>query len=979
MKTIYMDVTTLLRFPAMTGIQRVVSEVAIRMIANQESWGCKVVLLHHDRDFHFSVCDKSKFLAYFSMSEGSKMDCVTRSGITIDQLEPSAFWIDLDGVWVNMLPRHLLYPQLAKRNIQIGVYVYDIIAISDPTYTSTENYIRFPPYMGAVYDYANYIFTETQYTLDQIRSLAEELGCTRSIQYRIAEPGGNFRSGEIIMDKVDEMAQRIVKNGKFLLTVSTLEVRKNHKALLDAFDAGLCEMGYQMVFVGKVGWKIDELIQRIKFHPENEKKLFHLQGIDDNTLRYLYKNAAFVLFPSYIEGYGLATVEALQYGVPPILSDVPVMREVGGEYCDYFDPDTPSELVEIIQKYEAEPELYAAKRESLKTYVPPSWDDCAAVIAKGIMEFRQTPKQQHKIEQMVYLSAREDAMLHTLEYVDHLMPFIKKILLLCPDGMAERIMQQYSGRLAITCITDSDLLNGNPLPEDHTHRNFFLRCLAMRRTEVDAEFIMSDDDYRPLGKVDQEFFIREGRYQAFYFYDLDYWPDNIRVATSYDLSMMRTNRFLKENAFPNLQYASHMPQVICKKWYLDMLEEFPGLEETGCCEWSTYFNYSIKNHPEYFDVRPYAVVAWPEMISSWQPMVTPSEYAFENFYDFLYEEGRMFVGMSTTYQPSGCLEGAKKVIINEKMMAKAETVKHHWRVFENWCNTTWKQFPSFVLCWEEGQPPELRNPPQFLRLLNASTYGFSVILIRKDAGGKWSLCNEDIRIGACWDGERPFMSQNINGRGQVVIRFTTPAGGKHANLKMYYAYGDETESLLYTLPVQLDPEGLWTQPKGKSGALGPAVGGQPDFAMLAAPRKYINRNFMVPYYRELGPAGLKTLVKRAVRKVIKCIVMPIQDMQNHFNQGVVQCINQFYIITRKNSSDTALCRQELRVLQARIQEQGRQLGEIMQTQEMQVQQARAELKELCTQINTMRGISQGYLKMPSKLPEDFDSDLDAES
>lgn len=45
--------------------------------------------------------------------------------------------------------------------------------------------------------------------------------------------------------------------------------QQNHKVLLDAFDGGLSELGYQLAFVGKAGWKVDGLLERIRKHPLN--------------------------------------------------------------------------------------------------------------------------------------------------------------------------------------------------------------------------------------------------------------------------------------------------------------------------------------------------------------------------------------------------------------------------------------------------------------------------------------------------------------------------------------------------------------------------------------------------------------------------------------------------------------------------------------------------------------------------------------
>ena len=55
--------------------------------------------------------------------------------------------------------------------------------------------------------------------------------------------------------------------GKNVMMVGTIEPRKNHKLVLDAFDHGLFDLGYHLVFAGHFGWDINELKKRITGHP----------------------------------------------------------------------------------------------------------------------------------------------------------------------------------------------------------------------------------------------------------------------------------------------------------------------------------------------------------------------------------------------------------------------------------------------------------------------------------------------------------------------------------------------------------------------------------------------------------------------------------------------------------------------------------------------------------------------------------------
>ena len=135
------------------------------------------------------------------------------------------------------------------------------------------------------------------------------------------------------------------------LMVSTIEPRKNHAYLLDAFER-LWARGVEarLCIIGKVGWKSEELIGRIQHHPELNRRLFIFNRLNDSGLEYAYAHARALVFPSHAEGFGLPLVEAMQRGVPVMASDIPVFREIGDDYVAYFDLADPEALAGLVEK-----------------------------------------------------------------------------------------------------------------------------------------------------------------------------------------------------------------------------------------------------------------------------------------------------------------------------------------------------------------------------------------------------------------------------------------------------------------------------------------------------------------------------------------------------------------------------------------------------------------------------------------------------
>lgn len=141
------------------------------------------------------------------------------------------------------------------------------------------------------------------------------------------------------------------------LMVGTLEPRKGHAQTLDAFEL-LWAAGVQanLIIVGKHGWLVDDLAARLMSHEQLGKQLLWLDGVSDEYLEHLYNHTDCLIAASYGEGFGLPLIEAAQYKLPIIARDLPVFREVAGEFAWYFTgasaQDVADSLTEWLSLYE---------------------------------------------------------------------------------------------------------------------------------------------------------------------------------------------------------------------------------------------------------------------------------------------------------------------------------------------------------------------------------------------------------------------------------------------------------------------------------------------------------------------------------------------------------------------------------------------------------------------------------------------------
>jgi len=79
--------------------------------------------------------------------------------------------------------------------------------------------------------------------------------------------------------------------------------------------------------------------------------LHWLQGVDDAGLQALYRHSACLLQPSEGEGFGLPLIEAASQGLPMLVRDIPVFREVGGEHACYFSGLDGAALAAAVREW----------------------------------------------------------------------------------------------------------------------------------------------------------------------------------------------------------------------------------------------------------------------------------------------------------------------------------------------------------------------------------------------------------------------------------------------------------------------------------------------------------------------------------------------------------------------------------------------------------------------------------------------------
>lgn len=171
---------------------------------------------------------------------------------------------------------------------------------------------------------------------------------------------------------------------RFILTVGTLEPRKNHLGLLDAYARyrTMTEHALPLLIGGGRGWYYEAIFARVQALGLSDYVHF-LGFVPLEALPWLYNSASLFVYPSLYEGFGLPLAEAMACGIPSITSQCSSLPEVAGDAALMIDPAQPDMLAATMRDVLASPERQQAMRTAgLRQTAQFRWERTAAATAQ---------------------------------------------------------------------------------------------------------------------------------------------------------------------------------------------------------------------------------------------------------------------------------------------------------------------------------------------------------------------------------------------------------------------------------------------------------------------------------------------------------------------------------------------------------------------------------------------------------------------
>jgi glycosyltransferase involved in cell wall biosynthesis len=302
------------------------------------------------------------------------------------------------GDWLVVLGSPWSCPDYATRvsdycalhGLRFALLVYDIIPLRRPEWVDNSLQIAFRSWFHAVVPLADAVLAISHATAQDVEHYARETSFGLRVPVQTIPLGTGFGQAPAPV-----RTRRLPPRRSFVLIVSTIEARKNHLLLMriwrELTETMPLESIPTLVFAGRVGWLVQDLMQQLKNTDWLNGKIVLIDSPSDAELETLYADCMFTLYPSFYEGWGLPVTESMAHGAPCISSNRTSLPEAGGDLARYFDPDHLAEAVRIVREVIENPEALQAWRERvIRDFKPIAWTDSARAIFEQLQNARGT-------------------------------------------------------------------------------------------------------------------------------------------------------------------------------------------------------------------------------------------------------------------------------------------------------------------------------------------------------------------------------------------------------------------------------------------------------------------------------------------------------------------------------------------------------------------------------------------------------------
>jgi glycosyltransferase involved in cell wall biosynthesis len=263
-------------------------------------------------------------------------------------------------------------------------FCHDLIPLTHPEYCRAGEVEQYRAYFKHMIPHVDRVIVSTRTNEAELRSYCAgesiRLGETRVTPFGAQIPSPRRA------DPVEGLVP-----GRYALFVSTIEPRKGHRLLCRVWarlreEGVVGSDGFKLAVVGRPGWNADAILAELRAEAARGTiRLF--AGADDALLAALYEDAAFCVYPSMCEGYGLPIVEAFARGKAVIASNRGSIPEIAGAFAPCLDPTAEEAWLREVRRWIVDPASRRGYEDKIRSeFRAVSWEEAGRLFFHAALE-----------------------------------------------------------------------------------------------------------------------------------------------------------------------------------------------------------------------------------------------------------------------------------------------------------------------------------------------------------------------------------------------------------------------------------------------------------------------------------------------------------------------------------------------------------------------------------------------------------------
>lgn len=297
---------------------------------------------------------------------------------------PGDVLMSIGATWV--MPGHTeAVASVRCRGVKVVRMIYDLIPTIKPQWLEPAHTRAITAWVRSVLCESDCVLTISEFSRQEIERYCAE--CRFDVPPITVVRLGDVM-GEASGDATPSPLPRFAPTRPFFVCVSTLDVRKNHRLLYDAWTQLAARRGDacpDLVCIGTPHLYVADLLREIRQDRTVNRHIHVLHGIEDCELEWYYKNCQSTIYPSKYEGWGLPVAESLGHGRMCLASNATSIPEISSDLPEFFDPYDVHGLVALVERVLDDPEWVRDREEIIRqNFQPTNWGETATQVLVAI-------------------------------------------------------------------------------------------------------------------------------------------------------------------------------------------------------------------------------------------------------------------------------------------------------------------------------------------------------------------------------------------------------------------------------------------------------------------------------------------------------------------------------------------------------------------------------------------------------------------